>query len=338
MAFQGRNEAHRRETIRDLLSAGLEPRRIMEVTGYSRMQIWRVRTRLQNVQGMARVPGSGRPRQNSAIGTGHIEAVARQHGRWSSRTMARSLEEHFPEEAVSDRTVRRILHRDLDFKFGKLWRKFKLTEIHKLNRVVWSLLHVEDGWERTIFLDESCFALTPNGVRSWYPRGNRAPIFEAEQFPRKLHVLGAISSVGTVGPLVFAQPGQAWTVERVIAAVNDSILPMADAWFGEGNFRVQLDNATAPTANATVQFAQAAGVDLLFQSANSPDLQPIENVWGLLKNNISRRDDIVTTNDLRQALEEESARLGAEQTTPLVESMPDRLTDCLAAGGGHTHY
>ena len=70
--------------------------------------------------------------------------------------------------------------------------------------------------------------------------------------------------------------------------MNDSILPLADAWSGEGNFRVQLDNATVHTANATVQCVQAAGVDLLFQSANSPDLQPIEDVWGLLKNNISQ--------------------------------------------------
>ena len=147
--------------------------------------------------------------------------------------MARSLEQNFPDEAVSERTVHQILHRDLHFKFGKLWRKFKLTELHKQNRVV---------WERTLFLDESCFALTPNSVRSWYPDNDRVPIFEAEQFPKKLHVLGAISSVGTVGPLVFAPLGQAWTVERIIAALNENILPMADAWFGHGNFHIQLGN------------------------------------------------------------------------------------------------
>ena len=57
-----------------------------------------------------------------------------------------------------------------------------------------------------------------------------------------------------------------------------------------------------------------------------------------LKANISRRDNIVTTNNLRQALEDEWARLGPDQTIPLVESMPNRLTECLSAGGGHTHY
>ena len=42
---------------------------------------------------------------------------------------------------------------------------------------------------------------------------------------------------------------------------------MADAWFGHGNFRIQLENDTSHTANATTQFAQVEGVDLLFQSA-----------------------------------------------------------------------
>ena len=146
--------------------------------------------------------------------------------------------------------------------------------------------------------------------------------------------------MGTVGPLVFAPPGQAWTAERVIAVLNEKILPMADAWFGHGNFRIQLDNATPHTVNATTQFAQVEGVDLLymFQSANSPDMQPIENVWGLMKGNISRRDDIATTDDLRQALEEEWAQLGPEEVAPFVESMAGRMTECLAACGGHTHY
>ena len=197
---------------------------------------------------------------------------------------------------------------------------------------------MEDGWEQTLFLDESCFALTPNGGRSWYADNNRVPIFKAEQFQKKLHVLGVISSVGTVGPLVFTPPGQPWTAERIIAAPNDNILPMADAWFGHGNFRIRLDNATLHTANAMTQFALVEGVGLLFQSANSTDMHPIENVWGFMKGNISRRDDIATTDDLRQALEEDWAQLGPEEIAPFVESMAGRMTEYLPAGSGHTHY
>ena len=117
----------------------------MNLTGYSQGQIGGVQQRLPNGRGMARQPGSGRPRHNSGIGLVHLDDLARHHGRWSSKTMARSLEQNFLDGAVSDRTVRRILHRDLHFQFGKLWRKFKLTELHKQNRVVWSLLHASQN-------------------------------------------------------------------------------------------------------------------------------------------------------------------------------------------------
>ena len=134
-----KNQEGRRATISDLLQAGLRPGAIMNLTGYLRGQIRGVQQRLANGEGTARQPGSERPRHNSGIGLVHLDNLARHHRRWSSKTMARSLEQNFPDEAVSERTVRRILHRDLHFKFGKLWKKFKLTELHKQNRVVVSL-------------------------------------------------------------------------------------------------------------------------------------------------------------------------------------------------------
>ena len=212
-AFAGRNQLSRWETIRDLLFAGLQVRDIIDVTGYSRSQIRRVADRIANGRGMDRRPGSGRLHQNSAVGMEYLDAITRQHGRWLSKTMARSLEQDFPDEAVTDRTVRRILHRDLNFKYGKLWRKFnKLTELHKDNRVDWCLLHSHDDWEQTIFLDESCFALTPNGVRSWYPANNRAPIFEAEQFPKNCTFLALFRRSERLVPLCSLSRGSRGTL------------------------------------------------------------------------------------------------------------------------------
>ena len=54
------------------------------------------------------------------------------------------------------------------------------------------------------------------------------------------------------------------------------------------DYRIQLNNATPHTTNPAVQFAQVQGVDLLFKSADSPDVQPIKNIWGLIKCCISR--------------------------------------------------
>lgn len=291
-------------------------------------------------QVMVRRPGSGTFKRLSDLGRDHLDAMAREHCRWTSKQLAESLSETVAGEAVSPRSVRRILRHELQFKHGRMWKKFFLTQRHCLNRTVWCLLHQDDdNWPSTVFLDESCFATSPNGVYCWYPRGTgRPPIHAAEQFSAKVHVLGAISSVGTVGSLVFAPQGRAWTAQYIIQALNDDILPMAEAWYGPGAFRTQLDNARPHTANATQTFGDAAGANLLFQPANSPDLQPIENVWGLLKRRIAQREGIRTANDLRQALNEEWARLTPFDVAPLVTSMPDRLEECLANGGLQTHY
>ena len=56
-------------------------------------------------------------------------------------------------------------------------------------------------------------------------------------------------------------------------------------------------------------------------------MQPIENVWGLMRGKISRQDDIAMTDDLHQALEEEWVQLGPEEVAPLVESMAGRMTE-----------
>ena len=58
-------------------------------------------------------------------------------------------------------------------------------------------------------------------------------------------------------------------------------------------------------------------------------MQPRGCIWSLMKGNISRRDDIATTDDLRQALEEEWAQLGPEEVQPFVESMAGRMTELL---------
>ena len=342
-AFAGRNQLSRRETIQDLLFAGLQVRDIMDVTGYLRSQIRRVADRIANSRGMDSLTGSRRPRQNSAVGMGYLDAIAGKHGRWSSKTMARYLEQDLPDEAVTDRTVPCSLHHDLNFKYGKLWRKFKLTELQKDNRVVWCLLHSDDDWEQTIFLVESCLALTPTGVRSWYLANNRALVFEAEQFPKKNCTFWALfrrserlvplcslsgSSRGTL-----SVPSRLWTSTFCPWLVNGLATTTAsNSGMPHHTPRTQPSNCPPPPP------PQAQGVDLFFQSANSPGLQPIENIWGLIKERISRRDDIVTTDDLRQVLNNEWARLGPDETAPFVESMPRRLTECLEAGRAHTHY
>jgi transposase len=73
--------------------------------------------------------------------------------------------------------------------------------------------------------------------------------------------------------------------------------------------------------------------------ANSPDLNPIENLWMILKDAIQRRR--YRLENVEQMLEEvkkEWDLISPETLEGLVESMPQRILAVIKAGGGHTRW
>ncbi len=89
-----------------------------------------------------------------------------------------------------------------------------------------------------------------------------------------------MSSAG-VGPLCFLKT-------NVTASVNQGILqhfmlPSADQHFKDAEFIFQQDLAPAHTAKSTKTWLNDQGVGVLDWPANSPDLNLIENIWGIVK-------------------------------------------------------
>lgn len=76
---------------------------------------------------------------------------------------------------------------------------------------------------------------------------------------------------------------------------------------------------------------------------NSPDLNPIENVWMLLKRQLRKRFSLIEQRphseaDLFSAAQEEWALIAQDVIDSLVNSMPERLQAVLDADGGHTKW
>ncbi|KAI4904033.1 hypothetical protein NFI96_010231 [Prochilodus magdalenae] len=93
-------------------------------------------------------------------------------------------------------------------------------------------------------------------------------------------VWGAMSSAG-VGPLCFLR-------SEVNAAVYQKVpehfmLPAADQLYGDADFIFQQDLAPAHSAKATSTWFRDHGIPVLNWPTNSPDRNPIENVWCIVK-------------------------------------------------------
>ena len=68
----------------------------------------------------------------------------------------------------------------------------------------------------------------------------------------------------------------------------------------------QQDNAPIHTSRATKEWLRTNKIATIDWPVNSPDLDPTENIWKLLKDNIQKREVFPrTVNELKIALREE---------------------------------
>ncbi|GFU54416.1 transposable element Tcb2 transposase [Trichonephila clavipes] len=111
-------------------------------------------------------------------------------------------------------------------------------------------------------------------------------------------------------------------------------------WRRPGPFLNGLSGAISQQENARPHTARVAQ-DFLrhFQTfpwpARSPDLSPVEHVWDQLKRQMPSCHSV---HDLELAVQDLWAHLPQDNIWCLINSMPDRVAACIAAGGGPTRY
>ncbi|GFX39049.1 transposable element Tcb2 transposase [Trichonephila clavipes] len=95
----------------------------------------------------------------------------------------------------------------------------------------------------------------------------------------------------------------------------------------------QQDNARPHTARVAQDFLRH--FQTLPWPARCPDLSPVEHVWDQLKRQMPSCHSI---HDLELAAQDLWAHLPQDNIRCIINSMPDRVAACIAAGGGPTRY
>ncbi len=108
------------------------------------------------------------------------------------------------------------------------------------------------------------------------------------------------------------------------------MLPSADQLFKDADFIFQQDLAPAHTAKSTKSWLNDHGVGVLDWPANSPDLNPIENLRGIVKRKM-RNKRPKNADELKATVKETWASIPPQQCHKLITSMPHRIEAVIKA-------
>ncbi|GFY16968.1 transposable element Tcb2 transposase [Trichonephila clavipes] len=213
-------------------------------------------------------------------------------------------------EAIVPQTISRHLA-EANLKSKCPFRASPLTLEHRQLRLQWcqarSMWNVTD-WQKVLFSDESRFVLGTDDIRV---RVWRRPACDSRST--------LIVMRGTV-------TGQRYVDDILRLHVGPFLNGLPGAIF-------QQDNARPHTARVAQDFLRP--FQTLPWPARSPDLSPVEHVWDQLKRHMPSCHSL---QDLELAVQDMWAHLPQDNIRCLINSMPDGVAACIAAGGGPMRY
>ena len=148
-------------------------------------------------------------------------------------------------------------------------------------------------------------------------------------------VWGAFSSSGKV-ELAFVNGRMGSPMYQ--AMLQTYLLPFGPIIGGQ-NWVFQQDNATCHSSKSTIEWFQRNNIRVLQWPSRSPDLNPIENLWGILVRAVyANGRQFENVQSLKQAILEAWEEIPHETLQKLIDSMKDRMFEVISKNGDPTMY
>jgi transposase len=287
---------------------------------------------------------SGRPKIFNEKSKASLKRLAskRKNRRYTLKQIKAAWEKK-SKTSVSGRTIRRRLH-DVGLHSCIARKKPLLTDDHMANRLAWALEHrhwTVNQWRRVLWSDESTFSQFQKDRQShvWrepHEEFDMSCLSVTIKHSPNVMFWGCFSYKGR-GPLV-AINGYV-TGESHAKTLRRFAFPTMRKVFPQGNGIFQEDNASPHTSKIATATRDASGTEFLPWPPQSPDLNPIENLWRELKRAVyNRQKKPKNLTELKKVVKLEWKKIPLRLIHVLVDSMPRRVEAVIAANGGPTKY
>ena len=240
---------------------------------------------------------------------------------------------------ISSQTVRNRL-RSQGIRARRPFNGIILTQQHRRQRLLWARRHSRvtmAEWARILFTDEVKIRLHGNDGRGrvYRRRGERfsdACVHERDRFGGASVLIWAGISMYSKTPVV--------EIRGTLTAAryqNEILQPVCIPHLRGNRLRLMQDGATSHTALGTRNMLTANRVNVMPWPSRSPDLNPLENFWDVLKQRVALRNP-QNRNQLLQYIINEWQNIPQNSIRNYIMSMPSRCRAVIRARGGHTAY
>ncbi|XP_064082559.1 uncharacterized protein LOC135198676 isoform X3 [Macrobrachium nipponense] len=243
---------------------------------------------------------------------------------------------------VSVRTVQRRLSDNLKISRCFAGRKPMITLRQRANRVSFCHKYLQwdaDKWQKVLWSDEAVFTVTrihdgkvcrrPGNVLC-DPKFTQGTV----RHPDSLMVWGAFGGHG-VGCLIALPKNVKMNADRNLEVISENLEECFERCKSEVFMQ---DSAPHHTSKLISDWFEFVGVDYIKDwPGNSPDLNPIEIIWSLMKQKLRERDTS-SLPKLEAAIKDIWYNLNPQWLQKLAESVPDRLQECIEKEGCLTKY
>ena len=275
--------------------------------------------KLENGERLGPKVGSGQPRMFSDSERQKIREFARSNPLSSSSKPSQIVAQETGKTAHRTTVAKYFFSSGYVQKLPKIVPE--LNEVQKQKRKTFSRDWAEYSFEDVFLTDESVFQLHRNTIKVWCLKDEK-PKKPRPKFCQKVLVWGALNLRGFYLKII---EGGTVNAEKYCQIVDEFIL-YANRLYPEG-WILEQEGATPHTARKTMKFFEEKNLQFLLWPPNSPDVNPIENVWEILKNTVEQKNP-KTKQELIEAIQNSKSVITREIRENLMNSVGKRLKSC----------
>lgn len=241
---------------------------------------------------------------------------------------------------VHKSTVSRVLNASSHIKWTKPKPKPKLTSQHKINRLKFAQNHMHwtTEWHHVIFSDEKKFNLDGPDCYShyWHDLRDKEAVRSKRNFGGQTQMVWGGFSYDSKLPICWISTKMNST--NYCDLLEDVLIPHLEE-YQDDSAVFQQDNASIHVSRQSKAWFEAKEITVLEWPACSPDLNPIENLWGILASKVyANGRQFNNVKDLKACIRECWEQIDAQTIQNLVTSMPKRIFEVIKNKGGPTKY